>query len=135
MYGLDVIYAPDAPLSYECHCTSEIEDIYNHHYIGDRSGGGVLWRPCNRSTSTTPSNQDGLCYLYNVQIFSAIGELVQCPNKNNLEDTLLSAARFEMAVPTACFKFTPAAPNITGYATRERHIFAMAITVQVGIYA
>lgn len=61
-------------------------------------------------------------------------EHVQCTNKNNFEDTLLLAARFKMAVPTACFKFTPAAPNITGYATRERHIFAMASTVQVGIY-
>lgn len=26
MHGLDMIYAPDAPLSYECHYTSEPEE-------------------------------------------------------------------------------------------------------------
>lgn len=33
MPGLDRIYGPSAPLSYECHSTSRIEEIYNHRCI------------------------------------------------------------------------------------------------------
>lgn len=48
------------------------------------------------------------------------------PMRTITENGLLLAARFELADSTACFKFKPSAPNITGYAARERHIFEIA---------
>ena len=129
MYGLDMIYAPDAPLSYECQYTSETEE--NQQRSLQRSGCGVHWWPCNRNASILQSAQhptridNATCT--NVPIFSAIGGHVQCTNKNNHEIRLLLAARFELADPTACFKFKPSAPNNTGCAARERHIMGKLV--------
>ena len=68
MHGLDMIYAPDAPLSYECHYTSETSE--NQQRSLQRRGCGVLWMPCNKCASILqsarhPTRMDNAtCTLY-----------------------------------------------------------------------
>jgi hypothetical protein len=87
----------------------------------------ALKQICKYATMSLTSNQNDYSYMYIVPIFSRIGEHVQCTNEDNHENGLLLAARFEPAGSTACFKFKPVAPNITGCAARERHISGIVI--------